>query len=367
MKQWMTWNALCATFIVGGMACGFCSNFKFGNGNAAGTLPDKSWGWVDAIPGMDAAPAAAANLMLLHFTRNLDGTKWAHCSLCKHADQRNRRAAYLVAMAPSYLTTMLGVVRSDPIALQLLSVIDVRLYVTKRWNQFVRGELARDSLLDCPVVVAGDIPVPAPIPEAVSDMLVQLLRSNRILQRYLSMGEQPVPSLGMSIISPSMLSASVRRARDRGPVQIMPDTVRQVLGILEYEQRMEPSTCEQDLLFQVGSMFPRGAGDAAQSIWAGVDGIAAFVQGGAGPKEPSVERAVFAYIFPHDRGAYDGEIPFQEYMRMRMLSVLWSPFTLNPLYVLLRLLGDTNGESTRRTNGDVSIDGGSCTDACGHC
>lgn len=128
------WKNICDAFLGLMKCCSICGNVTFSNQKK--DMKAKNMG--RAIP-----PYAIANTFMWEYTYADDTqTSWHTCPLCKAYPDRIK---YIVFFSPTYIQTILKIHVSN---LQLLSVIDVSVDVTRRVNSFVTGHIEKRSLFD---------------------------------------------------------------------------------------------------------------------------------------------------------------------------------------------------------------------------
>ena len=99
-------------------------------------------------------------------------------------------------------------------------VLDIGLCLTRRMAGFMHGELTRYSLLEQPLV-RWNGGAPSWTPTVSTEALhTSLMRTNPLLQRYLSVMECEHTFSRLPIVASSYISGIIAAARDRGPLNM---------------------------------------------------------------------------------------------------------------------------------------------------
>ena len=130
---------------------------------------------------MQVAPAAFAYPFVAEFMKRGDGF-WK-CSSCTN----NRHHGQFVVLHPPVLQRQ--ILASDALNVQMPSMLDVGLCLTRRMTGFMHGELTQASLVEQPLVDwTAEVPTWSPT-GTIMALRASLMRTNPLMQHYLSVME----------------------------------------------------------------------------------------------------------------------------------------------------------------------------------
>ena len=130
------WRKVCAAFFGAAIMCCVCGTALLGGGSHTG--------WTVRQQPSAFTPAAVAHAFTADLMKNGDGY-WA----CASCSKNKFHGQFLVNHPPTLQRQILS---SDPLAVQMMSMLDVGLCLTRRMAGFMHGELTRYSLVEQPLV-----------------------------------------------------------------------------------------------------------------------------------------------------------------------------------------------------------------------
>ena len=186
-------------------------------------------------------------------------------------------------------------------------MLDVGLCLKKRMAGFMHGELTRYSLLEQPLVRWSD-GAPTWTPTAtITELHTSLMRTNPLMQRYLSVMECEHTFSRMPVVAAVYTSGIIAAACNRGPLSLherpMPFVLSTVLS-------QEALTHYEAQSFDAGGLVQRNHHLHERHI----DTIAAPTLRLQHDPSLSVERLLFPMLFPSDQGAYNASVTLAEYL-----------------------------------------------------
>jgi hypothetical protein len=193
---------------------------------------------------------------------NQDGT-WNCCRQCVEPRNRRQRMQFLSPICHDYLQHL---VSSDPLVVQLLSVIDIGMAVTqtsfnRRTMSFSMGRIIHDSFLNCVLLHnnAGSNPqhlLPSTIPASVRRLYIQNAVNNPSFQRYICLLDRPAASRGIPQAPVTLVHHLVQRARQTAPFPV--ESGASTLDVL-IPPRPPTSYVPPTAIFNVGSLASTAA------------------------------------------------------------------------------------------------------------
>jgi hypothetical protein len=283
------------------------------------------------------APYAVSNMFLMDHCVAPNG-RWYVCPCCRaSATTQALRAHFLPQHSVSYATALLA---SCPMKTMLLSIADVGVAMTRRLTGFAHGSTV-PSVFDGALVAWGFTPTVLDVPGNLLDLLALNMVTNPLYHAFKCMLEQESPSFPVPILPQSTVEAIVTRHRARGLVNGMQQEMLPfVLStfVTHDPQFLLPANDNIQLnkyILHTGNLVRRtGGGSVPLHTLLTGDNLAAVVLGSTSHHTPSVEQALFPFLFPHGRGHHTNAMRFCDYLRFRC-SQLFSLFTLFKPYLLM--------------------------------
>ncbi|MCO5579219.1 hypothetical protein L7F22_033073 [Adiantum nelumboides] len=257
---------------------------------------------------------------------------WTCCSACKKSPQSSN----VIPLLSDYTRRILD---GNQLHTQMLSIIDISMIVTKRTNSIATGLLDRRSLLDNPLICwTSDENLlrfsEAIVTSTVADILAYNICNNPIIQKYLTLSEQPHKKMSLCVLSSDAIAKILNTHAENEPFQPMQQSESQLeMGILEnihctsrrgayfttdVHEYGSIKLCAGTRLTERTTRFRYNEMPASSSDIHDV----------------TIEMAMFPFLFPHGHGHYNGEVGFSEYIKMR-IGTLFSIYTLYKPYLLM--------------------------------
>ena len=167
----------CALFFQALVCCALCGACKVGGCNSFHKY--KLQALSDELP-----PYALANAAMEPFTHQ--NGQWWLCPTCL-AD-RTRRSCYEVRVSPDYSELLYS---ADPLEVCTLSLLDVCVEFSKRWNGFAHGIIVSSTILSHPLVSWARHNAVVNMPLEVQTLLAQNICSNPLFKAYKCVLERP--------------------------------------------------------------------------------------------------------------------------------------------------------------------------------
>ena len=176
------WDALCDNLISCFTVCSICGDCSLpgttDNPHIKITPPEGSF-----------SPYSFANIALSERTKvqTAAGERWYLCDGCKR--QRSLRSHHTTIHSPAYIKNIL---QEDTMQVQKLSVVDLGLQFAKTVScGYASGTLSKLTLIPATLISWASHVVNSTI-EGVRPLLFQNLRTNPIIQRFLSVYETTI-------------------------------------------------------------------------------------------------------------------------------------------------------------------------------
>ena len=144
------------------------------------------------------------------------------------------------------------------------------------------------------------------------------------------MSERTHPKLGLSFISCDTISKILQKHSAYNPFDLMCTTHRQTyLSLLEKIQPFsnKQNKSENNIYNICNIILHNDTSFLKQEFTTTIEGFSS-------QNIITIGKALFPYLFPFGIGAYDKNIPLDNYIRMR-ISFLFSVFTLHKPYILV--------------------------------
>jgi hypothetical protein len=335
------WRSFTENLVSSMYCCAFCGFVAFGaTQKARFTRVRPSFGYT-------VSPYGMANVFMSKFTKDSNENIWFSCFACSTSETaRNNCLHHVVMMGPAYLWSLYI---EPPLQLQLLSLVDARTDVFKHYQGFVSGSLVQKSILDSPLISWDRVRVGATqeLSENLKGILSHNLENNLIVRNFATISEQEHPKHGLVFVGPEIVSTIVADTSKRGPLQPMEtNLLANVLFVLQDDRPplVGIQNPRRQTVFEVGSLTMRSAVVRPRSlpelkshkidleVYAdGLPSSEALAEDFL--SSITLETSLCPYLFPFETGFYDGTLPFIGYLKMRT-STLFSPFTLNKVYLL---------------------------------
>ena len=284
------------------------------------------------LPHVPCTPYGIANGFLKRHTV-ADNGDWNVCKACSQSpQQRAARMRRTVFMSPPYVRALLN---AHPLYVQMLSLVDVSVNFEARRDGFARGALAAErQLLSSPLISRGHVPEDG---SAVPPPVRTLLGINKVVnphvRKYLTLLEKERPGHGLPLIPEQAVQHITDAARQRAPAVHMDDDAMRLAFSLAAAVDVDPRPPAPGQTFVPGAVTER---ESLQAVDLETDAQGLAVHPST-DVQLTLELALFAALFPHGRGAFDGAGSFADYLRYRMLCH-FSPFTLFKPYLPLMFL-----------------------------
>ena len=130
------WKLLCHATFNAMLMCCLCGAVHLGH--------TREWVTSMAVSSNLASPAAVSNIFFRQFTQHL-GCK----VMCPPCQEHARRSNHLVYMEPAYLLDLLT---APPLSMQLLSLVDTSMAISRHWSGYHHSYSSVTSLLDQPLI-----------------------------------------------------------------------------------------------------------------------------------------------------------------------------------------------------------------------
>lgn len=314
------WSETCSLYFRNPCVCAFCGIFKLGS-----RADDTADCFTQVAPLGAAPPYAYANAFLARFTVTPAGD-WNCCSSCRSVRKPN--AAYAVFMSPSYQRALLD---CTPLQQQFLSVLDCRVDIAKRYHGFAHGQYTSDSLLEHPLIAWNDAAERVEnrifLTSALEPVLQVLLQHNSVVQRYLTALEVPSMEHGYPVLPSSSIASIISGPIARSPIQSM--YTDPMPSLMSTVTAMNVTPALRRAATSVGTLRPRDHPTLSRPCVMQADGTA-----DASGENCSLEQGLFPYLFPFNKGSWDGAMGICAYIHLRCQQ-LFSPFTMCRTYLLL--------------------------------
>ena len=189
-------TAACKSFIRGMACCALCGSVAFG--------PDHDY---SLVPKMQSVPLPPAFFMVPHLLTYMVGTPggpddpvalvpappvaaalhthWRVCPACNAPATIADRMDYSCTFTAAYCGDVL---RTPPLTLQLMSLVDLRPSTTRKFKGFLHGSITRQALIG--PLLAGDPSLPVQCPPTFQSVMTMNLAHNPPLQSFLTVLEQ---------------------------------------------------------------------------------------------------------------------------------------------------------------------------------
>ncbi len=304
-----TFAALCSNLLTSLVLCAFCGTICL----------SKAWSITQyaSFTDGDAPPYSICNAVLPdEWFKTKDGSMFNVCSFCQDEERRKKRLQYSVFMNIEYMQELLG---TNPLSVQSLSLLDVSTVLHKKLNGFTVGEILPRHILESPLIRFGKSDQ-----FECTQLLQQLLSTHPLVQKFkTSLELHDVVKLS---VDSSVVERIIEHHRQRGPLDLMDSNLsRDTLGLLLDCSRVRDEN-DRHALLPAGNLVARNS-NVAQSIRCRTNGLS------LSQKMPSVEEAVFPFMFPFGEGAFDGSCRFEDYLAFRC-GCLFSPWKLFKPYLL---------------------------------
>lgn len=257
-------------------------------------------------------------------------TNWTHCSSCK----KTKRTRNVVILQPDYIH---GILNSNQIHVQLLSIIDISISVATTANAVARGVLDRRSLLDNPLVCWSTNSLHSSIhlsSSPLKEILAHNINNNPIIQKYKTMAEHSKNSASMCILSSETVTNIMKTYSANDPFELMQqaDALCDIAILDNMYNTSKRTAYNTDDTHEFGSIQLRDSSRIVErTIAFRYNGIPS---NDSEVKDITIESAMFPFLFPMGKGYYQGEMRFGDYLRMRINS-MFSIYTLYKPYLLM--------------------------------
>ena len=216
-----------------------------------------------------------------------------------------------------------------PVLLQSLACIDMTMAIEEKYNGFVSGRYIGSGLFAAPLVsdaYNGRQPNATDL-RKVKEMLVDAHQHNVVIRQYKTVLEQNGLQFQNKVLSMESIENIIGNAARRGPVSVVHEHAfsNAVMTLVEHSKPSASTSKQQAPL--AGQVLRRdNALDSPEIVHSTLIGN---IKG-----HPSRETLLYAYIFTHGCGAFQGnKTEFNYYAKLRMAS-FFSAYTLVPTYPL---------------------------------
>jgi hypothetical protein len=193
---------------------------------------------------------------------------------------------------------------------------------------------------------------PAPASANLLSILKSNLRANPFLQNFKCVLELAPSTTPLAVLPGSVVDDILKENIARGPLKpIAEDLVPHVLALLTDERPLAGSQApKRNTIFEMGTLHtrqerlcPRPSSSSqpqvrSLALLVCADGLpdCSFdnLEGGSKAAAIILKTALFPFLFPHGRGAYDGVVTLCSYLKLRAQNS-FSIFTLHKLYLLM--------------------------------
>jgi hypothetical protein len=292
-------------------------------------LPNTYTDACNPIPG--CTPYGTANALLADCTTNANGHKMNVCLKCKSNMTAPPNSRYVVYQSPSYFNS---IVSSHPLHVQLLSFLDIGIYIeSKNWG-FSIGEISETSLLNSPLLYWDGVIDSTPLIETISSSLGPILNQNMdtnpAFEDFFTVFEQPQKSRSMCVLSAEIVKNIIEKHRidpPAFPTMNVEDSVHNLT--LLFDMRNTQGSKKNSNYYTIGNVCRRP--DNENKLCEAITFRSSTLS--SNTHYLTLEYALFPFLFPYGHRWYDGNCTFNEYMKYRMSS-LFTPFTLYKPYLL---------------------------------
>ena len=132
-----------------------------------------------------------ANYIMLEHRTNSSGQKINVCNRCQSKEDQEKENVYVVMHSPEYIASILKV---HPLKVQLLSFLDISLWLEENKFDFASGQIEDCSLLNSPLVCSDGIMDEKEFWEGLVEDLQPIVEANNCnpwFKKYVTNFESP--------------------------------------------------------------------------------------------------------------------------------------------------------------------------------
>lgn len=302
--------------------CAYCGAVKFHTGRP----------WRSRAPAIHPFSPYGRKVYPMQSATLDEQGRWIVCDICAKCNKaRDGRMEHVPSYPPEYLR---GLLSTDPMHLELLSVVDVSQGLRTRALGYCSGQLVNGSVLDNPLLTwdrnLQKCTDAAAIAGGVTPLLDTLAAHNPLVSTCKTMLEREHPKSGNTVLGYSCLRSMLSTQGARSIATVMSEG--QVPLAMSLGLDIGTLTCSQSS-YRSGHVVLR-----ADAVEARGERVLLFdiTNSGLCTEAPladrTMEEAVHPYLFPYGLGSHkSGKLGL--YCGHRA-SMLFSPFTLVPQYML---------------------------------
>ena len=262
------------------------------------------------------------------------------CASCHKTPHKH--TPFIGCHCSQYVNRILS--ESRLINFQMLSIVDVSLNFRKTYMGHARCHLSRDPLISGALVDWALCPADRPDPHTFDDIFRANFLNNPLVRHFKTVSEtNGCNSLGLSVLPPSTVTNIVQTHVDNAPTLWADEDDRPYTMSTLVPPHATLTSCSNPMSkrFHVGTCVSRHASTRIHpsvepvELSATLDTIIRPDHTHVGSiSPPTIEAAMFPFLFPDGKGFYDGKVDFHQYLKYRM-NTLFSLYTLYTPYVSL--------------------------------